>query len=242
MVSSSMTSMAEKSDDLRKFVSRVRLVGDAGGGAVKALAAFRKGQHTVPDAVTPATQAFFARLMEDPLGEEAEAWFQRARAELGYKRKELTLEVTSPAAVLTAKDFTFELDYTLCEKDPTRYEGRRTLHDLQPGRLGAPAFEALFAAQFSEIAFDLKKGVSVEAVIDAVEDLDGAGGLHVDYPSDYRECTLRVEGIDAEVVCDGGSLAMVFPGAGAPMELVDAFMAVRRAFALSKRSALAGLL
>ncbi len=237
-----MTSMAEKSDELRKFVSRVRLVGEAGGGAVKALAGFRKGQHTVPDAVTPATRAFFARLLDDALSEEAEGWFQRARAELGYKRKEITLEVTSPVAVLTAKDFTFELDYALCERDPSHYEGRRTLHDLQPGRLGAPAFENLFAGQFSEIAFDLKKGVSVEAVIDAVEDLDGAGGLHVDYPSDYRDCTLRVDGVEAAVMCDGGSLSMVFTGAGAPMELVEAFVAVRRAFALSKRSALAGLL
>ncbi|WP_221031416.1 hypothetical protein [Actomonas aquatica] len=234
--------MADTGDDLRKFVSRVRLVGDAGEGAVKALPGFKKGRHAVPDAVTPATQAFFARLVEDVLAEEAEGWFQRARAELRYKRKELTLEVTSPLAVLTAKDFTFELEYGLGERDPGTYSGKRTLHELQAGRLGAPAFEALFAGQFSEIAFDLKKGVQVEAVIDAVEDLDGAGGLAVDYPSDYRSCTLRVEDVEAEVVCDGVSLAMVFPRAGAPMELVEAFVAVRRAFALSKRSALAGLL
>lgn len=217
-------------------------MGDAGEGAVKTLPGFRKGRHAVPDAVTPATQAFFARLMEDALAEEAEGWFQRARAELGYKRRELTLELSSPMAVLTAKDFTFEIAYALEERDAGRYRGQRTLSELQPGRLGAPVFEALFAGQFCEIAFDLKKGVQVEAVVDAVEDLEGANGLRVDYPSDCRTCTLTVEGIEAEVVCDGAALAMVFPRAGAPMELVEAFRAVRRAFALSKRAVLAGLL
>ena len=234
--------MADSGNDLRQFVSRVRLVGHAGEGAVKTLPGFKKGRHAVPDAVTPATQAFFARLCEELVAEEAEGWFQRARAELSYKRKELTLEVTSPLAVLTAKDFSFEIQYELNARDASVYSGRRTLHELEAGRLGAPAFEALFAGQFSEIAFDLKKGVQVEAVIDAVEDLDGQGGLQVDYPSDYSNCTLRVDDVEAEVVCDGVSLAMIFPRAGGPMELVEAFCAVRRVFVLSKRSALAGLL
>ena len=33
-----------------------------GGGAVKALRGFRKGHHVVPEAVTPVTSAFLARL------------------------------------------------------------------------------------------------------------------------------------------------------------------------------------
>ncbi|MCC5025348.1 MAG: hypothetical protein J6386_22350 [Candidatus Synoicihabitans palmerolidicus] len=218
------------------------MVGQAGESTVKSLPGFKNGRHAVPDAVTPATRAFFARLCGELVAEEGEGWFQRARAELGYKRTELTLEVTSPVAVLTAKDFTFEIEYELCARDASSYGGRKTLHEMDGGRVGAPVFEDLFAGQFSEIAFDLKKGVQVEAVIDAVEDLDGEGGLHVDYPSDYQSCTLRVEGEEAEVTCDGVSLAMIFPRTGAPMELVEAFCAVRRAFVLSKRTALAGLL
>ncbi|MCF3649942.1 hypothetical protein [Synoicihabitans lomoniglobus] len=234
--------MTAESDNLTTFVSRVRLVGYMGEDAVKTLPGFKKGRHAVPDAVTPATRSFFARLCQDMVAEEAEAWFQRARAELSYKRKELTLEVASPLAVLTATDFTFELEYRLLERDAGRFAGVRTLHDLKEGRLGVPTFEALFAGQFTEIAFDLKKGVQVEAVIDAVEELESAGGLRVDYPSDYRECTLSVAGVEAEVLCDGSSLAMSFPRAGAPMELVEGFCAVRRAFVLSEREELAGLL
>ena len=108
--------------------------------------------------------------------------------------------------------------------------------------MGEAGLEELFAGQFNEINFDLTKGISVEAVIDAVEELDGATGLAVEYPSDCANCCLKVDGVDAEVHCDGTSLSMVFPRAGGPSELVEAFGLVRHAFVLSKDPVLAGLL
>lgn len=234
--------MPKAADDPRTFIAQVRLVGRT-DGAVKALPSFRKGRHTVPDAVTPATQAFFTRLCADVLAEEAEGFFQRARAALAYKRKDLALEVSAPGAVLTAKDFTFEMGYALSETDPASYEVTRILHTVQrPGLAAEPAFDGLFAGLFDAIEFALTKGARVEAVIDAVEELDGEGGLRVDYPSDCRACTLTVEGVPAAVEFDGASLRMVFPRAGSPRELIEAFGAVRRAFALTKVRVLAGLL
>lgn len=46
------------------------------GGAVKSLGGFKKSHHTVPDAVTPAANAFLARLCEAELAEQAEGFFQ----------------------------------------------------------------------------------------------------------------------------------------------------------------------
>lgn len=228
--------------DLPRYVTRVRLVGDLGEGAVKSLPGFRKGRHTVPDSLCPATQLFFGRLCADRIGEEGEDWFQRARAELNYRRKDLTLEITSPRAVLTARDFVFELVYELSSHDPARFEGKQTLHTVQSGCLGGEAFERLFAGQFREIGFDLTKGVSVEAVIDAVEDLAGVTGIRVDYPSDCSRCVLSVNEVAAELECDGSSLAMRFARTGGPSELIAAFAAVRHAFRLSQKPALTGLL
>jgi hypothetical protein len=51
-----------------------------------------------------------------------------------------------------------------------------------------------------------------------------------------------VEGVAAEVICDGATLELRFPRTGAPRELVEAFVAVRAAFALTKNRVLAGLL
>lgn len=210
---------------------------------VKNLTGFRKQHHTVPDAVNAATSAFLGKLCAGELAEEAERFFQRSRAAFAYKRSQLALEVTSPGAVLTARDFTLELAYGLAKADPARYEVTRTLHTLSEGGLVArPAFNELFGGMFTGMVFDLVKGVKVEAVIDAVEAGGGEEGLAVSYPSDYRHCVLLVEGVAAEVICDGATLEMRFPRPGSPAELVGAFAAVRSAFALTKNRVLAGLL
>jgi hypothetical protein len=238
-----MSVMSESSAaDLQTFVSRIQLVGRS-EGRVKQLRSFDKSRHTVPDQVNAATSAFLARLCASELTEEAEACFQASRTTLQYKRKEISLDVTPPQAVLTARDFTYEIGYELRERAPEEYEVLRTLHQLNdPQLVHRPEFGALFADGFTEVAFVLRKGVQVEAVVDAVEASPDEHGLKVDYPSDCRECTISVVGVAATVRCDGASLAMVFPRAGAPRELLEAFAEVRHAFALSREQALAGLL
>jgi hypothetical protein len=197
----------------------------------------------VPDAVNAATEGFLAKLCAGELAEEGEKFYQQAKAAFGYKRTELALDVTSPLAVLTAKDFTLKIAYALQADDPASYDVTRTLHSLSESEGTARTeLNALFATGFSGIMFDLVKGVSVEAVIDAVEARGGEDGLAVNYPSDCRHCVIQVDGVDAEVVCDGATLEMRFPRSGSPAELVAAFAAVRAAFALSRNKVLAGLL
>lgn len=239
--------MGKSAENPRSFISEVSLVG-RGGGAVKALAGFKKSHHTVPAAVNAATSAFLGKLCAEELAEEGEKFFQAAKAALGYKRAQLALEVASPTAVLTARDFTLELSYALETGDPANYVVTRTLHSLRNAELIEVAeFDGLFAGQFSAVVFALKKGVRVEAVIDAVEGLDAkdesAGvGLTVEYPSDCRQCTLHAEGVDAAVVCDGATLEMRFARKGSPRELIAGFAELRRAFALTKVRVLAGML
>lgn len=203
------------------------------GGQVKTLTGFKKNHHTVPDAANATTNAFLGKICAGELGAEAESLFQAARTALGYKRKEITLEMMAPNAVLTTKDFLVEIAYALETAEPSRYAVTTALRELKRAELArAPEFAGLFAGWFSEISFALKHGASVEAVIDAIESLDGDGGLAVRYPSDYRECEISVAGVDARVRCTAEALEMVFPRAGAPGELIEAFVAVRSAFAI----------
>jgi hypothetical protein len=231
--------MTKSSDAPGKYIAQISLTGRS-EGAVKALRGFRKQHHTVPDAVNAATSAFLAKLCAAELAAEAEGFFQRAKAALGYRRADLTLEVSSPAAVLTAKDFTLEISFALKADDPAQYEVVRTLHGLRDAALVTRAeFNELFDGLFTGIVFGLAKAVKVEAVIDAVE--AGAGGLSVRYPSDCRHCVLEVDGVPAEVICDGLTLEMRFARPGSPAELVAAFAAMRSAFALTKNRVLSGL-
>jgi hypothetical protein len=222
------------------IVAGISFVG-RGGGWVKALGGFKKGHHTVPDAANATTNAFLGKLCAGELATEAEGFFQAVRAGLNYKRKDVSLDVASPGAVLTAKDFMLEIFYALEEADPARYAVTTTLRELRDAELARrDAFAAIFSGRFSEISFALKNGARVEAVIDAIEALDGEGGLAVGYPSDYRDCEIGVAGVDARVRCTDASIDLVFPRAGSPGELIEAFAAVRGAFAVSK--ALSGLI
>ena len=217
-----------------RVVASIAFVGRS-GGTVKTLAGFKKGHHTLPDAANAVTNAFLGKICETELASEAERLFQEARSGLGYKRKDIVLSVTTPSAVLTAKDFTVELTYALDEADATRYTVLTTMQELRDLDVArGEAFSRIFAGRFTEISFGLKKGVRVEAVIDAIEALDGEGGIGVVYPSDSRDCAIRVEGVDAEVRCTGATMEVVFRRGAAPAELIDAFVAVRDAFQISK--------
>ena len=212
-----------------------------GGGAIKSLAGFKKGFHTIPDAANDATDAFLAKIASAELMEESEALFQSVRRGLGYKRKDVSLSVSGGTALLTAKDFIVELTYAVERSDPSRYVTTNALRELRSADLArTEEFRAIFAGRFAEISFGLKKGVSVEAVVDAIEGLDAERGLEVTYPSDCRECEIRVEGVDAHVRCTGSSLEVVFPRGGSPVELMDAFAMVREAFQIDR--VLAGLI
>ncbi|MBP6507868.1 MAG: hypothetical protein KA257_09925 [Opitutaceae bacterium] len=211
------------------------------GGTVKTLAGFKKGHHTVPDAANAVTNAFLGKICAPALGEQAETLFQKVRTGLGYKRRDVALTLTSPLAVLTAKDFTVELAYALEPAEPGCYTVTRILHSLRNGDLAqTEEFAAIFAAMFTEISFGLKKGAKVEAMIDAIEDLDGEDGLGVTYPADYRECIISVAEVNAQVRCTGATLDILFPQAGSPRELMAAFATVRSAFGVSRE--LAGVL
>lgn len=205
------------------------------GGLVKALAGFRKPHHNVPDTANATTNAFLGKICATELAGEAEALFQAVRAGFGYKRKDLALELASPVARLLARDFSVEILYELEAAEPSRYGVVTQLRDLRDAALarGEP-MTAVFARRFSEISFAFRKAASVEAVVDAIESLEGEGGLAVTYPSDCRECEISVKGVDARVRCTAASLEIVFSRASSPRELIAAFAEVRGAFGINR--------
>ena len=233
--------MPRATDDLGRVLQSIRFVGTA-SGAVKALSGFRKGQHSVPDAITPATTAFLAKLCSGELAEEGEQLFQEARAHFSYKRKDLSLDLAPGAAVLSAKDFTYEVSYALSERDASEYEVTRILQGLRrPDVLYLEACDRLFDGRFERVVFQLHRGAPVEQVIDAVESLPETD-LAVDYPSDCSSCTLRVPDVAAEVRYDASELAIVFARTAPPRVLWTDFLAVRHAFTLTKETTLVSLL
>lgn len=208
-------------------------------GRVNALDGFKKSHHTIPDTANAVTNGFLGKICAGELNAEAENLFQAVRKALGYKRTEVSLSVSSPAAALTTRDFVVDYLYGLQESTPSYYEVTTTLHSLKnPDLARTEEFAAIFAGWFTELSFGLAKGAKVEAVVDAIEALDGA--LEVSYPSDCSDCQITLAGVDATVRCTPSSLEIVFPRGGSPRELMDQFAEVRSAFAITRE--LSGLI
>ncbi|MBK1878168.1 hypothetical protein [Pelagicoccus mobilis] len=186
----------------RAKVSSLAIVGRT-RGEVRRLAAFDKKRHTVPDRACGATQAFLEKLCEEELSEEAEALFQSARERFGYKRREISLNVDSGFARLETKDFALELRYELDEEEPSEYVVETSVREVASrDLLESEAFNASVGSRFDCLRCGLAGGVSVESVIDAVEE-EESGELSVDYPSDCSHCVVKIEGIAGEVFVDG---------------------------------------
>lgn len=194
-----------KKDDAISVVRSLAIVGRT-RGEVRRLAAFDKKRHSVPDRVCGATQAFLEKLCEGDLTEEAETLFQVAREQFGYKRREISLDVGSGFARLETKDFVLELRYELDDEDPGDYVIETSAKNVASRDLleSAP-FNAVVGGRFDRLRCHLSSQVSVESVIDAVED-DDTALTKVVYPSDCSSCSVTIEGIVGEIFVDGAVL------------------------------------
>ncbi|MDQ8202421.1 hypothetical protein [Pelagicoccus sp. SDUM812003] len=223
--------MSEKRQQ-RALVS-LTLVGKV-WGELRRLSAFDKKRHTVPDKVTPVTQGFLERLCEEELTEDAEELFQAARQQFGYKRKEISLDVGAGYGRLECKDFLLELRYELDEEDPSRYSLETSVTPLASrDLLESEAFAAAVGSRFDRLRCGLSGKVSVESVIDAVEE-EESGDLSVDYPSDCRHCTVAIDGVAAEIFLDGAILEVRFGKLVTAGSLLAAFESVSERFAAAE--------
>ena len=68
-----------------RVVASIAFVGRT-GGQVKALAGFKKGRHTLPDAANAVTNAFLGKICDGELAAEAEKLFQAVRTGLGDRK------------------------------------------------------------------------------------------------------------------------------------------------------------
>lgn len=192
-------------------------------GEVRRLAAFDKKRHTVPDGVNAATSAFLGKLCTDEITENGEELFQAARQHLGYKRKEVSLMADAGMAQLKAKDFMLEIRCELDEEDSSQYYIETEVKKVaSKDLLEDAAFTAVVGSRFDRLRIELKGRVSVEAVIDAVEE-NGSGDLNVNFPSDCSSCTVRIDGLDADVFIDGRVLEVRYGRLTTAAALVAAF-------------------
>lgn len=216
----------EKRSNRSRFgIRNIRFAG-CESGSIKSLPGFRKGLHTVPERYTESADQFVGKVSAPALEEEAEAFFQQARQVLGYKRREITLTTEPPLALLQTPDFALETSYRLDPDEPTCFLCERVLTRADLAFLATPESETLFLNLFDRLEIELEKALSVEALIDAIED-EPEKGIQVNYPSDCSSCSLRFSGLAFELVATSHRLTIRLPQGGSPPMLIDAYEHLR---------------
>ncbi|MBL4575287.1 MAG: hypothetical protein JKY51_04200 [Opitutaceae bacterium] len=196
-------------------------------GQVRTLSGFKKGIHTVPDIANETTNRFLAKICESELSQEGEALYQRLRTGLGYKRRDLTLTVEPPFALLHGKEFSLEIMYDLEREAPSIYQIFTTLSGLScVDILTKDVFNEICAGLFDRFTFALTQTVKVEDVIDAIEAFPRPG-IKVAYPSDCLECSVSLEGFLGHIQCTTHSLDIVLPSKSSPQAFLEGFEALR---------------
>jgi len=217
-------------------VARGFLFFGSSSGRVRELPGFIKGRHIVPQAATSAAREFVSRIGAPLVDQRIEDAFQRARAALSLRRRDLAISRNGDTALLATPSFEYEARCALVEDDPSRYHIECTL------RLCAPLDEALVAAidavfplEFHALHFTAATPCAVEALIDALEDTD-PDVLTVDYPSDCASCEVSLAGHSARLFYDGIRLEVHAPS---PVGAADLFALCD---AIARRLQAAGIL
>ena len=205
---------------------------------VKELRGFRPG-HREPREVNSQTRHYIAGIAADDLRAEAEGLAKRLREGLGLRRRGLTPlgpEVAEGRGVISLATpiLTAVLSIAQHDTDPGQAVWRREASVPDPRTLAEPGLAFAFAPGFTTLERAFDEPVSVEDLIDALEDrLDAeeaggpaAGLVDVNYPLDASSCTVRLAGLDGAVHVTPEAAAVRTRTAHPPGDLVTAWARV----------------
>jgi len=190
---------------------------------IASLSGFIKGSHRVPKNNSNATASFVERISQKDIDEAVESVFEEIRAEMKYKRN----DITSNAGRIVTPDFEFWAECVQDSEDPEFAVMSRQLTNISPKIVDSAAFNKVFEDYFEDLTFTFDKGVDLGELIDQIEDLDD-DAIQISYPPDSSYCDLTVEGSDLEIKITSHSLTVHSPKALAPKQLVRAFFDVQQ--------------
>lgn len=211
--------------------SNTHLVGTRPGN-VKSLLGFRKGVHKIPALLPdPMYERQFAAISAPDIDKLGLELFEKLRAARGYKRKEINLNVAAPDATLTTADFTLDLAYSPDPEDPGDYRLTYDLHSIRDITIFADgSLDAVFTGVFNRVSLTFAQPISVENLIDELEEKPGASS-DLRYPPDCSEVVMQLPGLAGQVRVTSREFEVVSPAGTSPAGLVKSFVAASEVLA-----------
>ena len=186
--------------------------------SIKSLSGFQK-YHTVPDSVSSYTEGFVASISAQEIQEDIADTFKSLRETFGLKRKEAKCEEGS----IITPYFDYEVTIRQDQEDPADAVMRRTVTNIRtPDQIDTEQFNQVFMGQFDTLELSVSEQMSVEDVIDTIEDMDDES-IRVDYDQDANSCTISADGLDCEIIVGPHAISIVRARGKSPSLLLESF-------------------
>jgi hypothetical protein len=183
----------------------------------------KKRGHHVPDDVNGATGRFVENISQQEVEGEIKKIFDRIRASMNYKRRDLTAE----SGRIVTPDFEFSVT---CAQDPDHPRSAlitRLLTNISPAIVENDGFNEVFKDSFDELTFDFNKRISIKDLIDRIEDLD-LDKIDLTYPPDCSYCEISIEASPLTIKVTPQSLSVQTPRTSPPNLLLETFFDVQK--------------
>jgi len=190
---------------------------------IASLSGFVKGSHRVPTYNNSTTEGFVASISRKNVDHEIEQVFERIRAHMKYKRRDVTVE----NGHIKTPDFEFWVECTQDRDDPALATISHQLTNISPKIVEDGRFNEVFVDCFNELTFEFTTIVDVKNLIDQLEDL-GVDKVRLDYPADCSYCEITIEGSVLGIRVTAGSLTVHITDATSPKLLVESFFEVQK--------------
>ena len=197
---------AEKASGLGEL-KRISLLGYT-WGAIKRLSGFKRHHH-VPEEANETTRSFVLSIGSKELNDYANSVHSDLKKEFSYKRQDLSLDIDDGSATIISPDFRIDIEMGIDDEDPSRYFiSTEATNISNPAAVTDEAFANTFEETFDQLVLESTGTVDVRGIIDAVEAVDDASVVSVDYPASSDECTIDIPGYDARLRFSGSQLTI----------------------------------
>lgn len=186
----------------------------------------KKRGHRVPDYVSGATESFVESISEKEIQEEIEKIFNRIRASMKYKRRDLNPK----GGRIVTPDFEFSIRCAQDPEDPGTALITRQLTNISPAIIEDEDFNKVFNDSFDELTFEFNKRVVIKDLIDRIEDLD-LDEIELDYPPDCSYCEISIENSPLTIKVEPDSLTVHTTRTSSPKLLLETFFDVQKQLA-----------
>lgn len=216
----------KKSSDKIKFEKVTILTSEE--GYVKSLPGFIKGKHKAPLEVSTYHDSWIKRISHDLLKDEIDETAAKIKNALGYKRRDiLSADVEDGVGAIISKDFDYYVAIQQDDEDAGGYKLTRSIENFKNSEvIYTSEFNDLFNDFFNELHFRTKQRINVEALIDAIEDIEDEETISVEYnQSDTSECSIFIPSINMTAEITSNSIIIKSAHKQSPLQLIDGFKA-----------------